>query len=243
MSATNEAPYRFDLITLFEPLCEPYLTGSILGRARKNGLIDVAYTDPRTFTDDAHRTVDDAPFGGGAGMVMLPEPLFRAIDHVRTTRAPARVVLLGPSGRPFDQAIAREYLALGSLCLVCGRYEGIDQRIADHVVDEELSLGDFVLTGGELAAMAVVDAVARLLPGVLGHAESAISESFSDEHLLEYPQYTRPRVWRGHEVPDVLVSGNHARIEAWRRAQRLERTARLRPDLLPKASEVPDPRS
>lgn len=225
-------PYRFDLITLFEPLCEPYLNGSMLGRARKNGLIDVSYTDPRVFTEDTHRTVDDAPFGGGAGMVMLPEPLFRAIEHVRETRAPQRTVLLSPSGRPFDQSIAKEYAELGSLCLVCGRYEGVDQRIADFVVDEELSLGDFVLTGGELAAMTVVDAVSRLLPGVLGHAESAISESFSDERLLEYPHYTRPRVWRDHEVPEVLISGNHAKIEAWRKNERLIRTERLRPDLL-----------
>lgn len=225
-------PYRFDVITLFEPLCEPYLAGAMLGRARKNGIIDVGYTDPRNFTEDTHRTVDDAPFGGGAGMVMLPEPLFRAIEHVRETRAPKRTVLLSPSGRPFDQSIAKEYAELGSLCLVCGRYEGVDQRIADFVVDEELSLGDFVLTGGELAAMTVIDAVSRLLPGVLGHAESAINESFSDERLLEYPHYTRPRVWRDHEAPEVLTSGNHAKIDAWRKNERLLRTERLRPDLL-----------
>jgi tRNA (guanine37-N1)-methyltransferase len=223
--------YRFDLVTLFGPLCAPYLEGSILGRAQKQGLINVAYTDPRDFTDDPHRTVDDGPFGGGAGMVMKPEPLALAIAKVRETRHPSRVILMSPAGRPFTQAVAREYASLGSLCLVCGRYEGVDQRIADHVVDEELSLGDFVLTGGELAAMVVVDAVARLLPNVLGHAEGADSESFTDLPLLEYPQYTRPRDWRGHEVPDILLSGNHAKIAAWRMEERLRLTALRRPDL------------
>lgn len=224
-------PFRFDVVTLFSPLCEPYVHGSILGRALKQGLIDVAFTDPRAFTTDPHRTVDDAPFGGGAGMVMLPEPLALAVEHVRKARAPARVVLLSPSGRVFDQAVAREYADLGSLALVCGRYEGVDERVAEHVVDEELSLGDFVLTGGEIAALAVIDAVSRLLPGVLGNAAGAARESFTDAALLEYPQYTRPQVWRGHEVPEVLLSGHHARIEAWRAAQREERTRVRRPDL------------
>ena len=224
--------FRFDLVTLFPGLCEPYLSGSILGRAAKRGLIDVGFTDPREFTEDVHRTVDDGPFGGGAGMVMLAEPLARAVERVRETRKPAKTILLSPSGRRFDQSVAREYVDLGSLCLVCGRYEGVDQRVADHVVDEELSLGDFVMTGGELAAMCVVDAVARLLPGVLGDTASPIQESFSDAALLEYPQYTRPRIWRGHEVPDILLSGNHAKIEAWRHDQRLRRTRERRPDLL-----------
>jgi tRNA (guanine37-N1)-methyltransferase len=234
--------YRFDLVTLFPELCAPYLGGSILGRAASRGLIDVRYTDPRTFTEDVHRTVDDAPFGGGAGMVMLPEPLGRAIDQVRIERAPARVVLLSPAGRPFTQRVAEEYAEAGSLALVCGRYEGVDERIAAHVVDETLSLGDFVLTGGELAAMAVVDAVARLIPGVLGNAEGAIGESFSDADLLEYPQYTRPRTWRGHEVPAILLSGNHAAIAAWRLAERKARTASIRPDLFARWSAAhPEP--
>lgn len=226
-------PFRFDLVTLFPSLCEPYLSGAMLGRAAKRGLIDVAFTDPREFTEDVHRTVDDAPFGGGAGMVMLAEPLYRAVQKVREQRQPARTILMSPSGRRFDQNVAREYAALGSLCFVCGRYEGVDQRVADHVVDEELSLGDFVLTGGELAAMCVVDAVARLLPGVLGDLTSPVQESFTDAALLEFPQYTRPRVWRDHEVPEVLLSGNHAHIEAWRQEQRLRRTHERRPDLLP----------
>jgi len=236
------SPYRFDLVTLFGPLCEPYVQGAMLGRAQKNGLIDVAFTDPRDFTTDLHRTVDDGPFGGGAGMVMLPEPLALAVEHVRAHRAPARVVLLSPSGRPLTQAIVKEYANLGSLALVCGRYEGVDERVALHVADEELSLGDFVLTGGELAALAVIDAVARLLPGVLGNAEGAASESFTDLPLLEYPQYTRPQSWRGHDVPAILLSGHHARIEAWRLTQRQLRTRERRPDLWTRyLAGVPDP--
>ncbi|MCB9733048.1 MAG: tRNA (guanosine(37)-N1)-methyltransferase TrmD [Deltaproteobacteria bacterium] len=209
-----------------------YLGGSILGRAGERGIIEVAYTDPRDFTTDVHRTVDDAPFGGGAGMVMKPEPLAQAIEQVRARRGPARVVLLSPSGRLFDQRVAAEYAALGSLCLVCGRYEGVDERIAAEVVDEELSIGDYVLTGGELGALVVIDAVSRLLHGVLGNAEGAFDESFTGTALLEHPQYTRPREWRGHAVPDVLLSGNHAEIARWRAQQRLDRTAARRPDLL-----------
>lgn len=225
------SPYRFDVVTLFAPLCEPYVQGAMLGRAHKKGIIDVAFTDPRDFTTDVHRTVDDGPFGGGAGMVMLPEPLALAVEQLRARRNPARVVLMSPSGRPFTQQVAKEYAALGSLALVCGRYEGIDERVSEYVVDEELSLGDFVLTGGELSAMAVIDAVSRLLPGVLGNAVGATSESFTDQLLLEYPQYTRPHVWRGHAVPEILLSGHHARIEAWREMQRQIRTRQRRPDL------------
>ena len=225
------APYRFDLVTLFPELCAPYLDGAMLGRAQKAGIIDIGYTDPRTFTSDAHRTVDDGPFGGGAGMVMLPEPLTQAIEQVRARRAPARVILLSPSGRTFTQDVAKEYAALGSIALVCGRYEGVDERVAQHVVDEELSIGDFVMTGGELCAMAVIDAVSRCLPGVLGHVDGAHDESFSNLPLLEHPQYTRPREWRGHAVPEVLVSGNHKLIDAWRLTQRLDRTRLRRPDL------------
>lgn len=224
--------YRFDVVSLFPELVQGYLGGSILGRAGRAGLIDVAYTDPRDFTTDRHRTVDDAPFGGGAGLIMKAEPLALAVEQVRAQRAPARVVLLSAAGRPFTQAVAAEYAALGSLALVCGRYEGVDERVAEHVVDEELSLGDFVLTGGELGALAVIDAVSRLLPGVLGNAEGPTEESFSDAPLLEHPQYTRPRDWRGHGVPEVLVSGDHAAIARWKAAQRLSRTAARRPDLL-----------
>ena len=244
-TASARAPFRFDIVTLFPEICQAYVDTSILGRARKQGLIDVGTWDPRTFTTDPHKTVDDAPFGGGAGMVMLPEPLALAVEDVRARRAPARVILLSPSGRPFTQAIAREYAALGSLAFVCGRYEGVDERIAAHVVDEELSLGDFVLTGGELGALAVIDAVSRLLPGVLGNAAGATSESFTDHPLLEYPQYTRPRVWRGHEVPEILLSGHHARIEAWRMGERERRTRERRADLWTAwcASRGRDPRA
>jgi len=225
------APFRFDVITLFADLCRPYTEGSMLGRAAARGLISVEYTDPRDFTSDVHRTVDDSPYGGGAGMVMLAEPLACAIEKVRAERAPARVILLSPAGRPFTQRVAEEYAALGSLAFVCGRYEGIDERIAEHVVDESLSMGDFVLTGGELGAMTVIDAVSRLIPGVLGNADGAVDESFSDLDLLEYPQYTRPRSWRGHDVPDVLLSGNHKAIHTWRIDQRKVRTLDRRPDL------------
>lgn len=224
--------YHFDVITLFPELVEPYLGGSILGRAVSAGLVDVAMTNPRDFTTDVHRTVDDSPFGGGAGLVMMAEPLAQAVEQVRAKRAPARTVLLSPSGRRFDQAVAAEYAQLGSVALVCGRYEGVDDRVAEHVVDEELSVGDFVLTGGELGALVVIDAVSRLLPGVLGNADGAHDESFTDQPLLEHPQYTRPRSWRGHDVPEVLLSGNHAAIAAWRHAQRVDRTATRRPDLV-----------
>lgn len=223
--------FRFDLVTLFPELCEPYLAGSILGRAREAGLLDVRFTNPRDFATDRHRTVDDAPFGGGAGMVMMPEPIALAVEEVRARRSPARVVLLSPAGRPFDQAVAAEYAALGSLCLVAGRYEGVDERVAEHVADEELSVGDFVLTGGELGLLSVVDAVSRLLPGVLGNAAGPQDESFTGRWLLEHPQYTRPRVWRGHEVPEVLLSGHHAEIARWREAERERRTRERRPDL------------
>lgn len=236
-------PFRFDVLTLFAPLCRPYVEGSMLGRALERGLIEVGFTDIRDFASDPHKSVDDAPFGGGAGMVMRPEPLALAIEHVRAVRAPARVVLLSPSGRPFSQRIAQEYLELGSLALVCGRYEGVDERVAVHCVDEELSLGDFILTGGELAALAVLDAVSRLVPGVLGNASGPDQESFSDVALLEYPQYTRPQLWRGHPVPEVLLSGHHANIAAWRDAERRARTRARRPDLWAAFSSASDHRS
>lgn len=225
------APFRFDVVTLFEELVRPYLEGSILGRALRDGRIEVGFTNPRDFTTDKHRSVDDTPYGGGAGMVMSVEPLARAVEALREERRPARVVLLSPGGRRFTQDIAAEYAAAGSVAFVCGRYEGVDDRVAQAVVDEELSVGDYVLTGGELGAMVVIDAVSRLVPGVLGNAQGAVEESFTGAALLEHPQFTRPRVWRDLAVPDVLLSGDHGRIADWRHAQRIARTRQRRPDL------------
>jgi tRNA (guanine37-N1)-methyltransferase len=225
-------PFRFDVITLFPGLLESYLSDSIIGRAIKSGRVEVSTTNPRDFTTDRHRTVDDAPYGGGAGMVMMAEPLAQAIDAVRATSSPSRVVMLSPSGRLLTQAVVEEYATLGSIALLCGRYEGVDARIVDHAVDECLSIGDYVLTGGELGALTVIDAVSRQLPGVLGNAEGALDESFANEDLLEHPQYTRPRTWRGHDVPEVLLSGNHGAIATWRSEQRVVKTAALRPDLM-----------
>jgi len=228
----TEPLFRFDVITLFPGLLDSYLGDSIIGRAIQNGIIEVHTTNPRDFTTDRHRTVDDAPYGGGAGMVMMAEPLGQAIDAVRAKAAPSRVVMLSPSGRLLTQAVVEEYAALGSVALLCGRYEGVDERLVEHAVDECLSIGDYVLTGGELGALTVIDAVSRQLPGVLGNSEGALDESFANEELLEHPQYTRPRTWKGLEVPEVLLSGNHAAIAAWRSAKRVSRTAALRPDLL-----------
>lgn len=220
----------FDLVTLFPEVCQAYGETSILGRAQLAGLIQVRTTNPRDFARDRHRTVDDMPYGGGDGMVMLPGPLCEAVESL-AEGPPARVILLSPQGRPFDQAKARELAGLERLILVCGRYEGVDERFRLLLVDEELSLGDFVISGGELAALCVVDAVSRLLPGVLGGAESAAADSFADG-LLEHPHYTRPAEFRGLAAPEVLLSGNHAAIARWRRKESLRRTARRRPELL-----------
>lgn len=219
----------FEIITLFPRLLESPLQESILGKAVARGLVEVRIRDLRAHAHDKHQVTDDTPYGGGAGMVMKPEPLVEAIEAARESVPGARVVLLDPAGRRFDQAVAREYAALGRLVLVCGRYEGVDERVRAFV-DEELSLGDFVLTGGELAALCVVDACARLVPGVLGNEQSAGSESF-EQGLLDYPQYTRPPEFRGMRVPEVLLSGDHARIARWRRKQALLRTRDRRPDL------------
>lgn len=219
---------RFVLVTLFPGVVETYLAESIVGRARARGLFTADLIDPRAFTTDRHRTVDDVPFGGGAGMVMKAEPLALAIDSAGPV---SRRVLLSPGGRPFHQADAEAFARLESLLLVCGRYEGIDERVVERYVDDEISLGDFVLTGGELAALCVVDSVVRLLPGALGNAESAVHESFS-HGLLEHPHYTRPSVWRDVAVPEVLLSGHHAEIERWRRRESVLRTAKRRPELL-----------
>jgi tRNA (guanine37-N1)-methyltransferase len=231
------APLRIDVFTLFPEVIDHYTDASILGRARAQGRLDLRTHDVRDGADDAHRSVDDAPFGGGAGMVLAPGPVFRAVEAVAASPGglPRPLILLGPSGRRFDQRVARELVELADegtgFSLLCGRYEGVDQRVADHLVDQELSVGDFVLAGGELAALVVVEAVARLLPGVLGNEESAGDESFS-AGLLEYPQYTRPAAFRGWEVPEVLRSGDHGRVDRWRRAQALVRTLRRRPDLV-----------
>lgn len=234
-TAVADGPPRYDVVTLHPELVEGPLTGSILGRARQRGAIEIGITDIRAFGLGRHRHVDDTPYGGGAGMVMRVDVVAEAVAAARGDDG--YVLHMTPSGTPFTQRIAERLANHGHLVLLCGHYEGIDARI-EHVVDEEISLGDFVLTGGEIAACAVIDAVARLQPGVLGNAESAMQESFSDG-LLEHPQYTRPRAWRGHEVPEILLSGHHANIDAWRRAQALARTRERRPDLLPTASDDP----
>ncbi len=227
---------RFTVITIFPELFESILSTSVLGRARAAGRITVDFVDPRDFTHDRHRSVDDSPYGGGPGMVMKVEPLVAAIEAAAADSPTAHRILLTPAGAPLDQSRVRELAEREHLILVCGRYEGIDQRVAELAIDEQLSLGDFVLTGGELAAAAVIDAVARYLPGVLGEATSTDEESFSDG-MLEYPQYTRPAEFRGLQVPEVLNSGNHARIRDWRRRRSLELTCARRPDLLARAAE------
>jgi tRNA (guanine37-N1)-methyltransferase len=236
---------RIVVFTLFPEAIASYCATSILGRAQESGALDVRVHDLREGSSDARRTVDDSPFGGGPGMVLMPEPVFRAVEAVEAAQAgaagetggagesvPRPLFLLAPGGRPFTQAVAAELAGLpGGFSLLCGRYEGVDQRVSDHLVDGELSVGDFVLAGGELGALVVIETVARLLPEVLGNEDSALDESFSSG-LLEYPQYTRPADFRGWEVPAVLRSGDHGDVSAWRRTQSLLRTAAVRPDLL-----------
>jgi tRNA (guanine37-N1)-methyltransferase len=225
---------RIDVFTIFPGLVTGFAAESILGRAQESGRLDLRCHDLRAHTTDVHRTVDDAPFGGGAGMVMKPEPIFAAVE---AAAPPRPLLLLGPGGRRFDQAMARALAAGAGFSLLCGRYEGVDHRVREHLVDGELSIGDFVLSGGEVAALVVVEAVARLVPGVMGNDESADRESFGADGLLEEPQYTRPAVFRGWEVPDILRSGDHGRIARWRRAQALHRTLSARPDLLDELDE------
>lgn len=227
---------RFTVLTLFPEVINRYLSEGVLGRAAQKGLIEVNAVDIRDFTTDKYRSVDDVPFGGGAGMVLKPEPVAQAIESVGDV---SLRVLVSPSGRPFRQEDAERWSGLDSVLLVCGRYEGVDDRIREHYVDDVVSIGDYVLTGGELAAMVVADATLRLVPGVLGNRESARHESFSDEGLLEHPHFTRPASWRGHEVPPVLTSGHHQKIAAWRREMSLQRTAKIRPDLLEGAKLSP----
>ncbi|MCP4434249.1 MAG: tRNA (guanosine(37)-N1)-methyltransferase TrmD [Actinomycetia bacterium] len=219
---------RVDVLTIFPEMVKQFVSHSLLGKARERGLLDVRAHDLRDAATDAHRTVDDSPFGGGAGMVMKPDPVF---DTVEAVDPPRPLLLLGPGGRRFDQAMARELAGLDGFSLLCGRYEGIDERVHEHLVDGEVSVGDYVLNGGEVAAMVILEAVGRLLPEVMGNDDSAADESFS-HGLLEYPQYTRPADFRGWEVPEVLRSGDHGRVERWRRAKALERTVSRRPDLL-----------
>ena len=225
---------RFDVLTLFPDLFSAFLEESILGRAVKRGLVDIRLTNIRDFARGAHRVADDRPFGGGNGMVMKPGPIYRALQSVDRVKGTSLVIFLTPQGRPFDQSQAWDFSRLDQIVFLCGRYEGVDERILTGHVDMELSVGDYVLSGGELGAMVVIDAVSRLLPGVLGGERSNLEDSFQ-EGLLEYPHYTRPRVFMGKGVPSVLLSGDHEKIRQWRRRASLQRTLERRPDLLKKA--------
>ncbi len=224
---------RFDVFTLLPQVFPPYLNASILQRAVQNNLVQIEVHDIRQWADDKHHTTDDAPYGGGGGMVMKCEPVFHAVESVLGSPPSCPLILLSPQGRSFSQAIAREFSQLPRIALVCGRYEGFDERIREHLATDEISIGDYVLTGGELPALTVIDAVSRFLPGVLGDPDGAMDDSFASG-LLEYPHYTRPEVFRGWRVPDVLLSGNHAQIDKWRAEQALSRTKNRRPDLLSK---------
>jgi tRNA (guanine37-N1)-methyltransferase len=219
---------RVDLLTLFPEMFTGPMDVSIIQRARQSGRLDLRVHNLRDYTHDNYKTVDDRPFGGGPGMVLKPEPIFEAVEALAGEGT--RVILMSPGGRLFDQGTARELAGRESLLLICGAYEGVDERVAEELADEELSIGDYILTNGSLAAMVLIDAVTRLLPGVLGDDQSALDESFS-EGLLEYPHYTRPAEYRGLKVPPVLLSGNHAGIEKWRREQAVQRTQTRRPDL------------
>jgi tRNA (guanine37-N1)-methyltransferase len=224
---------RFDILSVFPEMFESPLNHSILKRAQEKGMAEIHLHNIRDYAEDKHRMTDDAPYGGGGGMVMKVEPIDRALASIVPSRDNALVVLLTPQGETFNQKIAEEISRYFRIVLVCGHYEGVDERVRDHLVDREISIGDFVLTGGELSAMVVVDAVTRLIPGVLGNYDSASYDSFSTG-LLEYPHYTRPGSYRGWQVPDVLLSGNHREIESWRRKESLKRTYLRRPDLLEK---------
>ena len=231
---------RIDILSLFPAMFEGPFGDSITRRAVEKGILDIKLTNPRDFAEGKHKQMDDSPFGGGSGMVIKPEPMFRAVRHVKeaTDYANRRVLLMSPEGTVFNQAKARELAQYDQLIFICGHYEGFDARISDNLADEIISIGDFVLTGGELPAMIITDAVSRMLPGVLGSEESAPTDSFYNG-LLEHPQYTRPREFEGMAVPEVLLSGDHAKIAKWRREQSLARTLRYRPDLL-KTAELTD---
>jgi tRNA (guanine37-N1)-methyltransferase len=237
---------KFHIVTIFPEFFRGPFEHGVIQRACEAGLIEIHVHDLRTWTRDRHRTVDDRPFGGGEGMLLKAGPIFEAVEAIWPERAVGgmdgraadtklakKVILLTPQGRKFDQQLAREYSGLGELLLICGRYEGVDERVAEHLADDELSIGDYVLSGGELAAAVVVDAVARLVGGVLGNETSVVDESFGEKNLLDWPQYTRPAEFRGWTAPDVLLGGNHEEIRKWRERAAREKTARLRPDLLP----------
>jgi tRNA (guanine37-N1)-methyltransferase len=228
----------FDVVTIFPEFFRGPFEHGVVARARAAGVLDIRVHDLRNWTVDRHRTVDDRPFGGGEGMLLKPEPVFQAVESIWPERTPERkVVLLSAQGRMFDQEMARRFSALEGLLLICGRYEGVDERVAEHLADEEVSIGDYVLSGGELAAAVVVDTVARLLPGVLGNEASSLNESFQQACLLDCPQYTRPAEFRGWKVPEVLIGGHHEQIRRWRREAALEKTRRLRPDLIERAAK------
>jgi tRNA (guanine37-N1)-methyltransferase len=229
---------KFHIVTIFPEFFRGPFEHGVVQKACEAGKIEIHIHDLRTWTYDRHRTVDDRPFGGGEGMLLKAGPIFEAVETIWPERAQGqkgenrKVALLSAQGRKFDQRLAREYAGLDELLLICGRYEGVDERVAGHLADDEISIGDYVLSGGELAAAVVVDSVARLVEGVLGNEASTVDESFSDEGLLDWPQYTRPAEFRGWKVPDVLIGGNHEQIRKWRRQAAREKTARLRPDLL-----------
>lgn len=232
---------RFDVFTLFPEVFPPYLDASILQRARRNGLLEVHLHNIRDWTTDKHHVCDDLPYGGGGGMVMKPEPVFTAVEGVLGAPPPCPVILLTPQGRLFTQGIAEELAQHPHLALICGRYEGVDERVRQHLVTDQLSIGDYVLSGGELPALAVIDAVARLIPGVLGDPDGAWDDSHATG-LLEYPHYTRPPEFRGWTIPEILLSGDHGKIARWRREQALLRTWLRRPDLLARADLSPKDR-
>ncbi len=223
---------KFHLLTIFPDFFEGPFRHGVVARAAQTGAVQFLIHDLRNWTYDVHRTVDDRPFGGGEGMLLKPQPVFEAVESIWPARTPKqRVILLSAQGRKFDQKVARELAEFDELLLICGRYEGVDERVAEHLADDELSIGDYVLSGGELAAAVVVDTIARLLPGVLGNEHSSVNESFTDE-ILDCPQWTRPADFRGWKVPEALMSGHHAEIAKWRKQAALDKTRRMRPDLL-----------
>jgi len=230
---------KIDIVTLFPEICRAPLDESIMKRAQKNGIVDLYIHNLRDWTTDKHHIADDAPFGGGQGMVMKPEPIFAAVEELqrqigeksKVENPKSKIILMSPAGRRFDQQMAAQLSSESHLIIICGHYEGVDHRVIEHLVDLEISIGDYVLTNGAIAAVVLVDAVVRLMPGVLGHEQSAVDDSFS-RGLLETPQYTRPAEFRGWKIPDVLLSGNHGEIEKWRKKEALRRTRENRPDLL-----------
>ena len=227
---------KIELLTIFPEMFESFLSASIIGRAREAGLLDIHATDIRPYSQNKHKNTDDYPFGGGAGMLMLAQPIADAMKAVTRPPFQGKRIYMSPRGVPLTQALAQQLSQEERLVILCGHYEGVDQRVLDKYIDMEISVGDYVLTGGETAAMVLIDCVSRLVPGVMGSTESAGDESFSNDGLLEYPQYTRPRVFEDMEVPEVLLNGDHKKISQWRREQALLATARMRPDLLAAAS-------